>query len=256
MAGPAGVPTQVAFSQSTRWPSLDEDRAEGCIRSTSTPFSKEGGLAVLTGNIALNGCVVRPQAWMTACWCLKAPPWVESRDEAVEHPWPTRSRRAMWSSCATKALGRPGMRKCCTPPATSRVKGQGKACALLTDGRFSSGTSGLSSATPRPKPPLAAPLAGAQTTASASTSPTAASTCWCLTKTGPAPRAEQDAKGWKPRSRATGHRAQGLRQAGHVGRQGRCARPVVAGRLGVPRRSWSSHRHPRCGAPRWPGWMR
>ena len=58
MAGPAGIPTQVAFSQSTRWPSLDTDRAEGCIRAYDHAFSKEGGLAVLTGNIALNGCLL------------------------------------------------------------------------------------------------------------------------------------------------------------------------------------------------------
>ena len=58
-AGPAGIPTQTAFSQSTRWPSLDGDRAEGCIRSIENAFSLEGGLAVLYGNIAVDGCVVK-----------------------------------------------------------------------------------------------------------------------------------------------------------------------------------------------------
>lgn len=65
-AGPAGVRTTRAFSQDCRWDTLDDDRAEGCIRSLEHAYSKDGGLAVLYGNFAENGCIVKPQAWMTA----------------------------------------------------------------------------------------------------------------------------------------------------------------------------------------------
>src|SRR5450830_524953 len=86
MAGPAGVPSQVAFSQSCRWPSLDLDRAEGCIRSAAHAFSQEGGLAVLVGNIALNGCVVKTAGVDDALLVFEGPAHVvESQDEAVEH---------------------------------------------------------------------------------------------------------------------------------------------------------------------------
>ena len=83
MAGPAGIPTQVAFSQATRWPSLDTDRAEGCIRSYENAFSKEGGLAVLRGNIALDGCVVKTAGVDDSLLVFEGPAHVvESQDEA------------------------------------------------------------------------------------------------------------------------------------------------------------------------------
>jgi dihydroxy-acid dehydratase len=72
-AGPAGIPTQVAFSQSTRWPTLDIDRQEGCIRSMENAYTKEGGLAVLRGNIAIDGCVVKTSGVDESCWVFEGP---------------------------------------------------------------------------------------------------------------------------------------------------------------------------------------
>ena len=84
MAGPAGNPTQTVFSQSTRWPSLDLDRAQGCIRSGEHAFSQEGGLAVLVGNIALKGCVVKTAGVDDSLMVFEGPAHVtESQDEAV-----------------------------------------------------------------------------------------------------------------------------------------------------------------------------
>jgi dihydroxy-acid dehydratase len=86
MAGPAGIPTQVAFSQATRWPSLDDDRAEGCIRSLENAFSLEGGLAVLKGNIAEDGCVVKSAGVDESILVFEGPAHItESQDEAVQH---------------------------------------------------------------------------------------------------------------------------------------------------------------------------
>lgn len=83
-AGPAGIPTQTAFSQSTRWPSLDDDRVEGCIRSLENAFSLEGGLAVLKGNIALDGCVVKTAGVDESIHVFEGSAYVtESQDEAV-----------------------------------------------------------------------------------------------------------------------------------------------------------------------------
>lgn len=85
-AGPAGIPTQTAFSQSTRWPSLDGDRANGCIRSLEHAFSLEGGLAILYGNIALDGCVVKSAGVDESCLVFEGPAHIaESQDEAVSN---------------------------------------------------------------------------------------------------------------------------------------------------------------------------
>ncbi|HBX40880.1 MAG TPA: dihydroxy-acid dehydratase, partial [Marinobacter adhaerens] len=86
MAGPGGIPTQVAFSQDTRWESLDTDRAQGCIRSYENAFSKEGGLAVLFGNLAENGCVVKTAGVDDSLMVFEGPAHVvESQDEAVRN---------------------------------------------------------------------------------------------------------------------------------------------------------------------------
>jgi len=145
-AGPAGIPTQVAFSQATRWPSLDTDRAEGCIRSVEHAFSQEGGLAVLYGNIAVNGCVVKTAGVDESIHVFEGTARVfESQDAAV----------AGILGDAVKAgdvvviryegpKGGPGMQEMLYPTSYLKSKGLGKQCALLTDGRFSGGTSGLS----------------------------------------------------------------------------------------------------------------
>ena len=146
MAGPAGIPTQVAFSQSTRWPSLDLDRAEGCIRSYEHAFSKEGGLAVLTGNIALNGCVVKTAGVDDSILVFEGPAHVvESQDEAVENILADKVKAGDVVVVRYEGpKGGPGMQEMLYPTSYIKSKGLGKACALLTDGRFSGGTSGLS----------------------------------------------------------------------------------------------------------------
>ncbi len=146
MAGPAGIPTQVAFSQNTRWPSLDVDRTEGCIRSFEHAFSKEGGLAVLRGNIALDGCVVKTAGVDDSLLVFEGPAHVvESQDEAVEHILNDQVKAGDIVVVRYEGpKGGPGMQEMLYPTSYIKSKGLGKACALLTDGRFSGGTSGLS----------------------------------------------------------------------------------------------------------------
>ncbi|KAB2898389.1 MAG: dihydroxy-acid dehydratase [Burkholderiaceae bacterium] len=146
MAGPAGIPTQVAFSQSTRWPSLDLDRAEGCIRSYDHAFSKEGGLAVLTGNIAKDGCVVKTAGVDDSILVFEGPAHVvESQDEAVANILADQVKAGDVVVVRYEGpKGGPGMQEMLYPTSYIKSKGLGKACALLTDGRFSGGTSGLS----------------------------------------------------------------------------------------------------------------
>ncbi|OGB18434.1 MAG: dihydroxy-acid dehydratase [Burkholderiales bacterium RIFCSPLOWO2_12_67_14] len=145
-AGPAGVPSQVAFSQSTRWPSLDTDRAEGCIRSGEHAFSQEGGLAVLVGNIALNGCVVKTAGVDDALLVFEGTAHVtESQDEAVANILDDKVKAGDVVIVRYEGpKGGPGMQEMLYPTSYIKSKGLGKACALLTDGRFSGGTSGLS----------------------------------------------------------------------------------------------------------------
>jgi dihydroxy-acid dehydratase len=145
-AGPGGVPTQVAFSQNARWPSLDLDRAEGCIRSYDHAFSKEGGLAVLTGNIAKDGCVVKTAGVDDSILVFEGPAHVvESQDEAVENILADKVKAGDVVVVRYEGpKGGPGMQEMLYPTSYIKSKGLGKACALLTDGRFSGGTSGLS----------------------------------------------------------------------------------------------------------------
>jgi len=146
MAGPGGVPTQVAFSQNARWPSLDLDRAEGCIRSAEHAFSQEGGLAVLRGNIALDGCVVKTAGVDDNLMVFEGPAHVvESQDEAVENILADKVKSGDIVVVIYEGpKGGPGMQEMLYPTSYIKSKGLGKACALLTDGRFSGGTSGLS----------------------------------------------------------------------------------------------------------------
>jgi len=145
-AGPAGIPTQQAFSQATRWPSLDDDRANGCIRSLEHAFTREGGLAVLKGNIALDGCVVKTSGVDESCWVFEGPARVvESQDEAVDAILSGKVRAGEVVIVRYEGpRGGPGMQEMLYPTSYLKSKGLGKDCALLTDGRFSGGTSGLS----------------------------------------------------------------------------------------------------------------
>ena len=145
-AGPAGIPTQTAFSQSTRWPSVDGDRQDGCIRSIENAFSLEGGLAVLYGNIALDGCVVKSAGVDESCLVFEGPAHItESQDEAVSNVLEDKVKAGEVVIVRYEGpKGGPGMQEMLYPTSYIKSKGLGKACALLTDGRFSGGTSGLS----------------------------------------------------------------------------------------------------------------
>ncbi|WP_148253084.1 dihydroxy-acid dehydratase [Aidingimonas lacisalsi] len=145
-AGPGGTPTQEAFSQSARWPSLDGDRATGCIRDLTHAFSREGGLAVLHGNIALDGCVVKTAGVDESILVFEGPAHVvESQDQAVEHILAGQVNEGDVVVIRYEGpKGGPGMQEMLYPTSYLKSKGLGKACALMTDGRFSGGTSGLS----------------------------------------------------------------------------------------------------------------
>lgn len=145
-AGPAGIPTQTAFSQSTRWPTLDGDREHGCIRSIEHAFSLEGGLAVLFGNIAEDGCVVKTAGVDDENLFFEGAAHItESQDQAVEHILNDKVKAGEVVIVRYEGpKGGPGMQEMLYPTSYLKSKGLGKACALLTDGRFSGGTSGLS----------------------------------------------------------------------------------------------------------------
>ncbi|WP_339074874.1 dihydroxy-acid dehydratase [Teredinibacter turnerae] len=145
-AGPAGIPTQVAFSQDTRWPSLDGDRAQGCIRNVANAYSQEGGLAVLYGNIAADGCVVKTAGVDDSILVFEGPAHItESQDEAVANILAGKVQAGEVVIVRYEGpKGGPGMQEMLYPTSYLKSKGLGKNCALLTDGRFSGGTSGLS----------------------------------------------------------------------------------------------------------------
>lgn len=145
-AGPAGIPTQTAFSQATRWPTLDGDRSQGCIRSIENAFSLEGGLAVLYGNIAEDGCVVKTAGVDDSILCFSGTAKIfESQDAAVQGILNDEVEAGHVVIIRYEGpKGGPGMQEMLYPTSYLKSKGLGKDCALLTDGRFSGGTSGLS----------------------------------------------------------------------------------------------------------------
>ena len=145
-AGPAGIPTQVAFSQATRWDSLDDDRENGCIRSVAHAYSAEGGLAVLYGNIALDGCVVKTAGVDESILVFEGTAKIfESQDSAVKGILNDEVKAGDIVIIRYEGpKGGPGMQEMLYPTSYLKSKGLGKECALLTDGRFSGGTSGLS----------------------------------------------------------------------------------------------------------------
>ncbi|WP_085317253.1 dihydroxy-acid dehydratase [Derxia lacustris] len=145
-AAPGGVPTQVAFSQERRYPSLDTDRTKGVIRDKANAFSQDGGLAVLYGNIARNGCIVKTAGVDDSILKFTGTARVfESQDEAVEAILADKIKAGDVVVIRYEGpKGGPGMQEMLYPTSYLKSKGLGKACALLTDGRFSGGTSGLS----------------------------------------------------------------------------------------------------------------
>ncbi|RJF89750.1 dihydroxy-acid dehydratase [Oleomonas cavernae] len=145
-AAPGGVPTTVAFSQDKRFADLDLDREAGVIRDVPHAFSKDGGLAVLYGNIAADGCIVKTAGVDASILTFKGPARIfESQDAAVEAILGDRIVAGDVVVIRYEGpRGGPGMQEMLYPTSFLKSKGLGKACALITDGRFSGGTSGLS----------------------------------------------------------------------------------------------------------------
>jgi dihydroxy-acid dehydratase len=146
LAAPGGVPTQVAFSQDSRWDDLDLDREAGAVRAAPHAFSRDGGLAVLTGNIAPDGCIVKTAGVDASNLTFEGPARVfESQDDAVQG---ILGGKVVAGDVVVIRYegprGGPGMQEMLYPTSYLKSKGLGKACALITDGRFSGGTSGLS----------------------------------------------------------------------------------------------------------------
>jgi dihydroxy-acid dehydratase len=145
-AGPGNVPTQVAFSQEKRWPALDVDRHNGCIHDIEHAYSKDGGLAVLYGNIAADGCVVKTAGVDESNLVFSGPARIfESQEAAVTAILGDSVKPGDVVIIRYEGpRGGPGMQEMLYPTSYLKSKGLGKACALITDGRFSGGTSGLS----------------------------------------------------------------------------------------------------------------
>ena len=146
MAAPGNVPTQVAFSQERRFEELDTDRATGCVRDAEHAYSKDGGLAVLSGNIALDGCIVKTAGVDESILKFEGPARVfESQDAAVEGILGNKIKAGDVVVVRYEGpRGGPGMQEMLYPTSYLKSKGLGKVCALVTDGRFSGGSSGLS----------------------------------------------------------------------------------------------------------------
>ncbi|MFE7526273.1 dihydroxy-acid dehydratase [Kitasatospora sp. NPDC057542] len=145
-AAPGCVRSAEAFSQSERWESLDTDAARGCIRSAEHAYSVEGGLAVLYGNLAEDGCIVKTAGVDESIWTFSGPAVVvESQEDAVEAILAKRVKEGDVVVIRYEGpKGGPGMQEMLYPTSFLKGRGLGKACALVTDGRFSGGTSGLS----------------------------------------------------------------------------------------------------------------
>lgn len=145
-AGPAGIRTTKAFSQDCRWDTVDDDRQNGCIRSKEFAYSQDGGLAMLTGNIALDGCIVKTAGVDESILKFTGDTIVfESQEEAVEGILGGKVRAGHVVIIRYEGpKGGPGMQEMLYPTTYLKSIGLGKECALLTDGRFSGGTSGLS----------------------------------------------------------------------------------------------------------------
>jgi dihydroxy-acid dehydratase len=145
-AAPGGVPSQTAFSQKERYDELDVDRAKGAIRDVAHAFSKDGGLAVLSGNLALDGCIVKTAGVDESILKFSGPARVyQSQDAAVAGILGNKVKAGDVVVVVYEGpKGGPGMQEMLYPTSYLKSKGLGKSCALITDGRFSGGSSGLS----------------------------------------------------------------------------------------------------------------
>jgi dihydroxy-acid dehydratase len=162
-AAPGGVPTQVAFSQNRRYPELDLDRAHGCLRDKAHAYSQDGGLAVLYGNLAQDGCIVKTAGIDESMYEVEQLRYTTSVPTSTLRVFTGPARIFESQDAAVEAIladeikpgdvlviryegprGGPGMQEMLYPTSYLKSKGLGKVCALITDGRFSGGTSGLS----------------------------------------------------------------------------------------------------------------
>ncbi|MGK5091340.1 dihydroxy-acid dehydratase [Deltaproteobacteria bacterium TL4] len=146
LAGIGNQPSQQAFSQSEQWEALDSDRKKGCIRSIENAYSQDGGLAILYGNLALDGCIVKTAGVDESILKFKGPARIfESQEDAVEGILSDKIKPGDIVIIRYEGpKGGPGMQEMLYPTTYLKAKGLGKVCALITDGRFSGGTSGLS----------------------------------------------------------------------------------------------------------------
>jgi len=206
MAAPGNNRSATAFSQAARYVELDLDREKGVIRSAKHPFSKDGGLAVLKGNIALDGCIVKTAGVDDSILVFSGPARVfESQDAAVSAILTNKIKEGDVVVIRYEGpKGGPGMQEMLYPTSYLKSKGLGKSCALLTDGRFSGGTSGLSIGHASPEAAAGGAIGlvregdmididipGRKISLRISDADLAAR------------RAEQDAKGWKPVEKRT-----------------------------------------------------
>jgi dihydroxy-acid dehydratase len=162
-SAPGGIPTTIAFSQSMLYPTLDDDRTSGCIRDKDHAYSQDGGLAALFGNIARNGCIVKTAGIDISMFEAEELRYTTSVPTSVLRIFSGPARVFESQDAAVEAIladqikpgdvvviryegprGGPGMQEMLYPTSYLKSKGLGKVCALLTDGRFSGGTSGLS----------------------------------------------------------------------------------------------------------------
>ncbi|MEZ8475889.1 dihydroxy-acid dehydratase [Vibrio cyclitrophicus] len=203
-AGPAGIRTTKAFSQDCRWDSLDDDRKEGCIRTKENAFSQEGGLAVLSGNIAVDGCIVKTAGVDEENLKFQGPAIVfESQDTAVDGILAGKVKAGEVVVIRYEGpKGGPGMQEMLYPTTYLKSMGLGKSCALLTDGRFSGGTSGLSIGHASPEA-ASGGVIGLVNTGDIITIdiPSRSITLDVPEEELEARRVKQDALGWKPENR-------------------------------------------------------
>ncbi|PTW51928.1 dihydroxy-acid dehydratase [Rhodovulum kholense] len=218
LAAPGGVPSQEAFSQSSTWPSLDTDRKAGVIRSVETPFSKDGGLAVLKGNIALDGCIVKTAGVDESILVFSGPAKVyESQDAAVSGILTGKVEAGDVVVIRYEGpKGGPGMQEMLYPTSYLKSKGLGKACALITDGRFSGGTSGLSIGHASPEAASGGTIGLVQDGDLIEIDiPNRTINLAVSEDELAARRAAQEAKGWKPAEPRKRHVSQALRAYAH-----------------------------------------
>ncbi|MFZ7235605.1 dihydroxy-acid dehydratase [Avibacterium gallinarum] len=203
-AGPAGIRTTQAFSQDCRWDSLDDDRENGCIRSKAFAYSQDGGLAMLSGNIALDGCIVKTAGVDESILKFTGKAIVfESQEDAVNGILGGKVQAGHVVVIRYEGpKGGPGMQEMLYPTSYLKSMGLGKACALLTDGRFSGGTSGLSIGHCSPEAAAGGTIGLVKDGDTIEIDiPNRSIQLMVSEQELSARRAEQDAKGWKPANR-------------------------------------------------------